>query len=359
MSRGDDILDGLYVGIVTSNQDPMNMGRVKVTFPWMHDTEESWWARLVKPYAGKERGWFFMPEVGDEVLVAFELGDIHQPLVVGSTWNGEDEPPEPGDPDGSNHHKVIETRSGHKLHFDDTPGEEFIELNDSSLNNVVRWDTKNDSISITAATGDIFVKAPQGTINLLAKDIQMNVTNNASRKVGGNEQTTVAKQAAETEGTSKTWTASTSLTGSAKTVSLSASSSFSASGGSTSVSTSQSTDDKIVVQGATTDTVSNLTLEAEHVYEKADSRTWNIGNVQINAAHCVLDASAAISLNAGAFNGTAKGQFSLLGDMINLQSGNVLIKSGQIIMNSQTPAPPGPGISNKRLLGPARAGGRM
>ncbi len=347
MARNDDVLDGLYPALVTSNKDPLDVGRVKVRFPWLDDEEQSHWARLVQPYAGKQRGLFFMPEVGDEVLVVFELGDVHQPLVIGGTWNGEDEPPEPGDPDGSNHHKVIETRSGHKLHFDDTPGAEFIQLNDSSLNNIVRWDSASNAITVTAKTGDIHVEAPQGKISLLAKDVVMTASNNASRSVGGNESTTVAKAAVEAAGTSKSWTASTSLTGTAKVVSLSASSSMSVGGGSASVKTTQQKEDKIVVQGATTDTCGKLDLKADYVYEKADSRTWTIADAKLHAPQVSLDASAAVTIQTAMFDVQAKASFSMLGETVIVQSGNVLVKSGQISFNSKTEPPPGPGIPRK------------
>lgn len=344
MSRGDDVLDGLYPAVVTSNADPLNMGRIKVYFPWMDDQEESHWARVVRPYAGNQRGWFFIPEVGDEVLVAFELGDVHQPLVVGSSWNGQDEPPEPGDPDGENHLKVIKTRSKHRLAFDDTPGEESIQLTDSSGNNIVRWDSKNNSIGITARTGDIFIKAPQGKISLLAKNITISVSNNAKRTVGGNEQTTVAKSSVENEGTSKTWKAASSLTGKAKTIAFAASSSFSASGGSSSIKTDkQGADRKIVIEGSTTDTVGQLAIKSETVREKAGSRTWTVGQLQLKTdASVALDASGPLTFN-GVLSADVKGQFSLLGDMISVNAGSIVMNGGKIDFNPQTPAPPNPG----------------
>lgn len=359
MSDHDDVLDGLYPALVTNSEDPLKMGRVKVRYPWMDDSEESYWARVIQPYAGEERGMFFMPEINDEVVVVFEMGDFNQPLVVGGTWNGKDEPTEPGDPDGSNHHKIIETRSGHKLHFCDEPGKEFIQLNDSSLNNIVRWDTAADSLTITAKTGDIYIKAPAGKISLLAKDIVMVVSDKAKRTVGGNEKTSVTQAAAEVEGTSKTWTASTSLTESSKTVGLSASSSMSMSGGSASVSTSQSNEDKIVVQGPTTDTVGSLDLEADHVYEKADVRTLTLGAASFKSPSVIMDASAAFTLTAAALTIKAKGQLSLLGNMINIMSPAILIKAGQISWNPQTPVPPGPGVPSQLMMEAGRAASAM
>ncbi len=355
--RGTDILDGLYPGIVTSSKDPLNMGRIKLRFPWLDDSEQSHWARLVQPYAGKERGLFFVPEVGDEVICVFEMGDLHQPLVIGASWNGADEPSEPGDPDGSNHHKVIETRSGHKLHFDDTPGAEFIQLHDGAMNNIVRWDSADNSITITAKTGDIIIKAPQGRISLLAKDIEMQVSNNASRTVGGDESTKVSKAATEGESSSKDWSAASSLSGSAKVVVMGASGSMSIGGGSASLSTDEQTDKKISVEGATTDTVSDLQINAKHMYERAESRTLNIGATELKSANVVMDASGAINISTGIFNASGKGgQLSLLGESINTQSGSLMMKSGQIQLNPKQPAPPKPGVANKVLISAFKAG---
>ena len=77
-----DRLYGVVVGIVTNNQDPDGMGRVKVRFPWLSATEESWWARIAVPMAGKDRGAYFLPEVDDEVLVAFEHGEVRSPYLL-------------------------------------------------------------------------------------------------------------------------------------------------------------------------------------------------------------------------------------------------------------------------------------
>ena len=83
---------GVVTGVVTNNKDPDKLGRVKVRFPWLSDTDESWWARVASPMAGKDRGVFFLPEVDDEVLVAFEHGDPRFPYVIGALWNGSTPP---------------------------------------------------------------------------------------------------------------------------------------------------------------------------------------------------------------------------------------------------------------------------
>lgn len=86
---------GVVVAVVTNIDDPDELGRIKVSFPWMSDNQESWWARIATLQAGKDYGTWFMPEVGTEVLVAFEHGDVRFPYILGQLWNGQDDPPEP------------------------------------------------------------------------------------------------------------------------------------------------------------------------------------------------------------------------------------------------------------------------
>ena len=83
---------GVVPAVVTSAKDPDQLGRVKIKLPWLADTYESWWARTVQPGAGKDRGAAILPEVGDEVLVAFAQGDLEHPYVLGGLYNGVDKP---------------------------------------------------------------------------------------------------------------------------------------------------------------------------------------------------------------------------------------------------------------------------
>ena len=115
----------IVIGIVTNNVDPDNWGRVKVKFPWLDDAKESWWARLASPMAGKNRGFHFLPEVDDEVLVAFEQGDIRRPYILGALWNGKDAAVENNNVAVVNNqvvHRTIKTRIGHTILLDDTDG---------------------------------------------------------------------------------------------------------------------------------------------------------------------------------------------------------------------------------------------
>ncbi|MHA6534201.1 phage baseplate assembly protein V [Paenibacillus sp. BAC0078] len=187
---------GVMVGIVTSNDSANNAdkpgpGRVKVKIPLM-GMPESNWARMASWMAGKERGAFFLPEVDDEVLVAFENGDVNRPYVIGSLWNGKDTPPETNK-DGKNNIRTIKSRSGHVLEFDDTGGKEKITLT-SSKGHVIQLDDKSgaEQIRIADKSGknkividikanklsilsdqDIDISAPKGKLSFSAKNIEM------------------------------------------------------------------------------------------------------------------------------------------------------------------------------------------
>jgi len=111
-------ITGVTAGIVTNNQDPDKLGRVKLKFPWLSDDNETDWVRMAVSMGGADRGTFFLPEVGDEVLVAFEQGDINFPYVIGALWNKKAKPPE-GNADKKNNIRKITSRSGHEIIFDD------------------------------------------------------------------------------------------------------------------------------------------------------------------------------------------------------------------------------------------------
>jgi uncharacterized protein involved in type VI secretion and phage assembly len=165
-------IQGVVVGIVTNNQDPDGLGRVKVKFPWLSDVDESTWARIAAPMAGDQRGVYFLPEVEDEVLVAFEHGDVRFPYVLGALWNGKDAPPASND-DGKNNVRIIKSRSGHVIKLNDEDGKETIEIVDKSEKNSILIDTANNSIAVTSDK-DITLSASNGTIKLDAQKIEIN-----------------------------------------------------------------------------------------------------------------------------------------------------------------------------------------
>jgi phage protein D len=140
MEERRDLRYGVAVAVVTNNQDPQGLGRVKVKFPWLSEEVESSWARLAMPMAGDARGLLLVPEVNDEVLVAFEHGDMGHPYVVGALWNGQDALPPEGDGavDGSGSvvKRIFHTRAGHRIEFDDTDGGGGITIEDRNGNRI-------------------------------------------------------------------------------------------------------------------------------------------------------------------------------------------------------------------------------
>lgn len=179
---------GVVVGVVTNIKDPDNLGRVRVKFPWLSDEDESEWARVATLMGGKDRGTLFMPEVDDEVLVAFEQGDMRRPYIIGALWNGVDTPPKEFANDGKNNLRVIKTRSGHVIKLDDTDGSEKIEILDKTGKNAVVIDSKENTITISSDK-DIVLKAPQGKISLNSKEVEVKST--AAVKIEAGSEMTV------------------------------------------------------------------------------------------------------------------------------------------------------------------------
>ncbi len=176
-------ISGVVIGVVSNNKDDDGLNRVKVTFPWLSEDEESHWARVVCFMAGDQRGALFLPEVGDEVLVAFEHGDINRPYVIGALWNGKDKPPLTND-DGKNNVRLIQSRSGHKVILDDTDGSEKIEIKDKTEKNSIVWDTASNTITISTDK-DISLKAPQGKISLDAQEVAITSSANTTIEASG------------------------------------------------------------------------------------------------------------------------------------------------------------------------------
>jgi len=180
---GEARLLGVVVGTVTNNQDPDGLGRVKVKFPWLSDEDESAWARVAVLMAGHQRGTYFLPEVDDEVLVAFDHGDPRFPYVLGALWNGQDKPPADNE-DGHNNRRLIQSRSGHVICLNDEEGSETIEIIDKSGQNKIVIDTAENAIAITSDK-DITLSAPQGTITLEAKSLTLKASADAEVEAGG------------------------------------------------------------------------------------------------------------------------------------------------------------------------------
>jgi len=151
-SGGDGRIFGVARGLVTDNQDPDGLGRVRVQLGWQAQGS-AYWARTASPMAGSGYGAWFLPEVGDEVLVGAEQGDPALLYVIGMLWNGKAKPPASND-DGKNDLRLIQSRSGHRLLFDDTEGAAILEL---KLADGKRVTLDKDGVAIGDAAGNTIV----------------------------------------------------------------------------------------------------------------------------------------------------------------------------------------------------------
>jgi len=224
---------GVVVGIVVDNKDPEGYYRIKVKYPWVSESSDKYtttpdeedfrstWCRIANFMAGHNRGSFWLPEVDDEVLIAFEHGDVRRPFVMGSLWNGEDKTYHANQAqDGKNWFRSIRSRSGHMLQFVDkkddkveriilqtkvAEGKEVaeptgraghrlvldqssdvdqIELYDHTNEHYILIDTKAKKITIECKTGDMLLKAEK-TITMECKDLVVKASGSIKQESGG------------------------------------------------------------------------------------------------------------------------------------------------------------------------------
>jgi uncharacterized protein involved in type VI secretion and phage assembly len=189
-------IEGIVLGVVTNNQDKEGLGRVKVKFPWLSDGDESRWARVATLMAGKEVGTLFLPDVGDEVVIGFDHGDMNYPYVLGALWSKANKPPLANN-DGKNNVRLLRSRSGHEIRFDDNQdekkemieihtksghriqlndasGQEKIEIVDKTGNNSIVIDSKGNAITISS----------QSKLRINAKTIELEASGSMTIKSG-------------------------------------------------------------------------------------------------------------------------------------------------------------------------------
>lgn len=156
--------------VVTDNNDPLGLGRIKVQFDWQQrNNSVSPWIRMVQPHSGGGKGFYFVPENGEEVLIAFESGNAEKPYAIGTNYNGNEAS---GYHSSGNDKKVIHTRSGTKVILNDAEGSVFIE--DPSGNT---W--------LMDGQGNISVNAPE-TFSVKAKNVVVSARENINMGAGNN-----------------------------------------------------------------------------------------------------------------------------------------------------------------------------
>jgi len=221
--------------LVSNNDDPDSLGRIKVNFQWGSGFESPW-LRIVTPYAGNEKGLYMIPEIGEEVLVGFEKNNPEKPYIIGSMYNGTEKPSKWKTKD--NDFKAIRTRSGHTIEFNDKQGKEEIIIYDKGNINTITLSSHGKELTITCK-GDLKIDAQnieikaqkdykldvQGKIDISSmKDTEIKATGNCKMK---------ANQNVEIEGTAglkAKSNAATEISGTTLAAKGSATAEFSASG---------------------------------------------------------------------------------------------------------------------------------
>lgn len=190
-------LEEVVVGVVTDIKDEGKLCRIKVKIPSLPITDNTHQCNWISLGGSKDRGWFSLPEVDDEVLVAFEHGDISRPLILGAMWNGKDKAPD-NNADGKNARRSWKSKSGHKVILEDVEG--FISIEDGGGIGTVKIDAKNNKIEITAKQGDVGVQCKtdmtilageieitgKGNVDLMGKSTGVDASATATVKIDGN-----------------------------------------------------------------------------------------------------------------------------------------------------------------------------
>lgn len=157
-------------GIVTNNKDPESRFRVKVKFPWLSDAEESEWAPVAQAMVGNAYGAALLPEVNDEVLVAFDHGDVRAPVVLGGLYNGIDKPAETSAvvvKNGKVVSRRLETRTKQRMVFSDDQGtKQGLSLHTGDDQQVVTLDQTGGSVTVTGKK--IVISSSAQTVEITA-----------------------------------------------------------------------------------------------------------------------------------------------------------------------------------------------
>ncbi len=195
-------------GLVTAKVTGiMPDGTYEVSYLTMGDGEPSAPARVMMPSAGSKRGVYFMPDVGDEVIIAFQSGDGNMPVILGAAWNEDSQPPDQAQPSPDNNVRTIVSRSGHEITFDDTPGTGKVTIKTKSGHQIVMDDTPPGKVTLSSAAGSkiemddalgsLKISAPL-QIEISAPILKLSGTTMAVNSPGGFQITTTGSVTAST-----------------------------------------------------------------------------------------------------------------------------------------------------------------
>jgi len=203
-SAGDKRSPGVVIAQVTNARDPNDQGRVKVSFPWLSDSYESDWARVVQAGAGPNRGLVVVPEVNDEVLVAFEHGDVRRPYVLGGLYNGVDKPLL-GDAFvdtsiGGVNRRGFVSKHGHSLVFLDSDDKDGVALFTGDKELRISLNKTETRIKVTSS-GDVVIEAKgdvsisgTGDVSIEGQSVEIKAKTGVSVDGGGGNVTVKGTQ---------------------------------------------------------------------------------------------------------------------------------------------------------------------
>jgi len=187
---------GTQRAVVMENKDPEKLGRVRVQFLWQKEQDENLmtpWIRIAQPHGGNNKGFYFIPEVGEEVMLGFENGNAEKPYVIGTLYQGEQKPGENWYNEDNNI-KAIRTRNGHTIEFQDVDEGGFIQIYDNEKKNyVITFSTDKKRIKLKSsgnielyAEKDIILRAKNDIIMEAENDVAMKAANDVYREADNN-----------------------------------------------------------------------------------------------------------------------------------------------------------------------------
>lgn len=185
----DTLMNGVYSAIVTDNKDPKSFGRVKVKIPIIDDQKEFDWMRVSTLVAGQGKGTLFVPEIGDEVLVAFLMGDIKSPIVIGCLW-AEKQLPEGFNE--ANDIKKIKTKHGHEIIFNDNSKEANVTIK-TKKGQKLDMSEKTDEIVLTTADSKhkLTLNEKSGSVEIKSGNTVISLNQKGEVKIEGSNSVSV------------------------------------------------------------------------------------------------------------------------------------------------------------------------
>jgi len=320
---------GAVVGLVTDNNDPDGWGRVKVSLPWLSDDTTSHWCRIAQIYAGGGRGAFWLPEIGDEVAVVFDRGDMSHGFVLGGLWNGKDIVPPPGNQDGKNDYKIWRTRQSHQILFQDTESGEKITITDGPAERHLVIDVAENTITLTADPGDITFEAPEKSVTVSCKTLEVDVSRDSTWQTDTTSTDTCTDRTetitgADSVSAGKLWSMQTksatirpgTTTAKCNRLSAGVSSSLTISG-----------DEKTIIaqeisreSAAETSTYGSLTIESTERAAFAGDGPVSLSGASttIDTKDAVMSSGAVLTLNGGLLTVTGTTGVSALGGVVKI-----------------------------------------